>query len=411
MSSFTVGCRVRVLRGRHFADFEEGDEGTVLDINTECRNCTVVFDCSQARIKVALKHLRLISQRAEGRTGAPYADGVDTSSPTALATKMAQEMRLADAASVKALEAQAEDLRSRLAAATHRADASEAMVEKQQQELLAKADDIAKLSEQLQTSYEEGLQTDLAVARLKAREEKLHSELEQAQRLCEQRVSIISDMEARNRQLEKQLPQLQKICNEQANELVVQRDCFEESHKEEMQAKDCQMQELCAAAQASAERDSTTKIEELARAEVRLDKQQLELVAKANDIARLKEELQMSRSEGLQGDLVLTRAKAREEKLSSELEEAKQLCGQRGALALDYEAQLHLSELKMEEVQKSCNQQMQELSMQRQLSSSLQLQLEDEERKSQTSSQLQLEVRAKDLEIQSLRSTNWTPCG
>ena len=32
-----------------------------------------------------------------------------------------------------------------------------------------KADDIAKLSEQLQTSYEEGLQTDLAVARLKAR--------------------------------------------------------------------------------------------------------------------------------------------------------------------------------------------------------------------------------------------------
>ena len=66
----------------------------------------------------------------------------------------------------------------------------------------------------------------------------------QAQRLCEQRVSIISDMEvpcrngaprqtsgfrmfvvreARNRQLEKQLPQLQKICNEQANELVVQR--------------------------------------------------------------------------------------------------------------------------------------------------------------------------------------------
>ncbi|OLP78569.1 hypothetical protein AK812_SmicGene41243 [Symbiodinium microadriaticum] len=127
MSSFTVGCRVRVLRGRHFADFEEGDEGTVLDINAECRNCTVVFDRSQARIKVALKHLRLISQRAEGRSGAPYADGVDTSSPTALATKMAQEMRLADAASVKALEAQAEDLRSRLAAALHRADASEAV--------------------------------------------------------------------------------------------------------------------------------------------------------------------------------------------------------------------------------------------------------------------------------------------
>ena len=43
----------------------------------------------------------------------------------------------------------------------------------------------------------------------------------------------------------------------------------------------------------------------------------------------------------------------------------------------DIEAQLHLSELKMEEVQKSCNQQMQELSMQRQLSSSLQLQLEE----------------------------------
>ncbi|CAE7858534.1 unnamed protein product [Symbiodinium sp. KB8] len=84
--------------------------------------------------------------------------------------------------------------------------------------------------------------------------------------------------------------------------------------------------------------------------------------------------------------------------------QAKQLCGQRGALALDYEAQLHLSELKAEELQKSCSHQMQELSMQRQLASSLQLQLEDEERKNQTSSQIHLEVQAKDLEIQSLRA-------
>lgn len=171
-----------------------------------------------------------------------------------------------------------------------------------------------------------------------------------------------------------------------------------------MQTKDLEIQELSAAEHASAACASTSKTEELARVEARLDQQQLELVAKANDIARLREELQMSRSEGLQGDLVLTRAKAREEKLSSELEEAKQLCGQRGALALDYEAQLHLSELKAEELQKSCSHQMQELFMQRQLASSLQLQLEDEERKNQTSSQIHLEVQAKDLEIQSLRA-------
>ncbi|CAE7884049.1 unnamed protein product, partial [Symbiodinium necroappetens] len=183
------------------------------------------------------------------------------------------------------------------------------------------ADDIAKLSGQLHLSHEEGLQTDLAVARSKAREEKLHSELEQAQRLCAQRVSIINDIEARNRQLEKQLPQLQKICNEEANELAAQRECLEQSHKEEMQTKDLEIQELSAAEHASAARASTSKTEELARVEARLDQQQLELVAKANDIARLREELQMSRSEGLQGDLVLTRAKAREEKLSSELEE------------------------------------------------------------------------------------------
>ena len=122
-----------MLRGRHFADFQEGDEGIVLDINVECRNCTVVFDSSQDRVKVALKHLRVISQRADGgRSSAPQANGVESSSPKALARQIAQEMRLADAASEKALEAQAEDLRSRLAAAVHRADAAEVWVEKQQ---------------------------------------------------------------------------------------------------------------------------------------------------------------------------------------------------------------------------------------------------------------------------------------
>ncbi|CAE7196879.1 unnamed protein product, partial [Symbiodinium pilosum] len=362
------------------------DEGIIVEINGECRNCTVVFESSQEKTKVALKHLRVIGQfRADGRNGMPSGAGRAANLPMALAQQAVPAMRSADADQLKALEAQTEDLRSRLAASTHRADAAEAWVEKQQLELVAKAHESAGMAEQLQRLRDERLQLEDALVEKEASIEKLRGEVEQAGQLCKQQNATMADLEARNRQLQGQLQDLQNICRQQAHQ--------------DKQAKDLEMERMRVEACSVA-----SKTEALARAEVRLDQQQLELIAKANDIARLAEELHISRAEALQADLAHARVEAVEEQMSSELEQAQQLSGQRGAAALNYEAQLDLSELKLDA-------QMQELSAQHELTSSLRLQLEAEVRKHCASPRTQLleeEIHAKDAEIQQLRAEQRT---
>ncbi|CAE7233100.1 ANKRD50 [Symbiodinium natans] len=216
----------------------------------------------------------------------------------------------------------------------------------------------------------------------------------------------MAEVQTRNRQLELQVLELQNTCSQQAHELVVQRESLQKLYAEEAQVEVERIQELRDTACASAHHHATSKTEELTRAEVQLDKQQLELVAKANDVARLREELHVSHNERSQLDLHLLRVEAREEQTVNELEEVSQLCRQRGAMASNFEAQLDLSELKLDELQKSCSHQLQELSAQRRLTSSLQLQLEDELRQHRASPPIELlEVtQAQALEIQQLRA-------
>lgn len=65
-ADFVPGCRVRVLRGRNFPCFKEREEGIVIDVDSERRNCHVLFDprpgpsLRAGAVLVALRHLRII---------------------------------------------------------------------------------------------------------------------------------------------------------------------------------------------------------------------------------------------------------------------------------------------------------------------------------------------------------------
>jgi len=61
--TFTVGSRVRVIRGRHFRDFGAGDSGVVLLSDSGAGTCTVAFDRGGEPLQVAVRHLELDHRR------------------------------------------------------------------------------------------------------------------------------------------------------------------------------------------------------------------------------------------------------------------------------------------------------------------------------------------------------------
>ncbi|CAJ1392377.1 unnamed protein product [Effrenium voratum] len=155
MSGFQIGCRVRVLRGRQFAEFKERDEGVILEINDECRNCVVVFDGRKEKVQVALKHLRVV---ANGRNPD---SGASERSPKVLAKEIANEMRLADLSTVQVLEAEVQELRCELAKSQRRCEV-----------LSAKAE---RCFESEACAKQEELQADLVAARAEATAQELQT--------------------------------------------------------------------------------------------------------------------------------------------------------------------------------------------------------------------------------------------
>eukprot|EP00927_Polykrikos_kofoidii_P043628 TRINITY_DN37703_c0_g1_i1.p1 TRINITY_DN37703_c0_g1~~TRINITY_DN37703_c0_g1_i1.p1 ORF type:complete len:1070 (-),score=240.94 TRINITY_DN37703_c0_g1_i1:109-3318(-) len=59
---FAPGTRVRVLKGRRFKDFGEGDAGTAVHVNLEAGICEVAFDGRSSSLQVALRHLEPFNQ-------------------------------------------------------------------------------------------------------------------------------------------------------------------------------------------------------------------------------------------------------------------------------------------------------------------------------------------------------------
>lgn len=182
MSGFQVGYRVRVLRGRQFSDFKERDEGVILDINEECRNCTVVFDGRPEKIQVALKHLRVIGHSNQTNL-AP--DG-GARSQKVLAKQIAEEMRLADLPAVQALDVELQELRNALQSAQKRLKSYEVKDEKQAEEIL-------ELTRELHKVKQEELQSDLATARSEAAAQEMLAQVAlQRQELTEERRLVAS---------------------------------------------------------------------------------------------------------------------------------------------------------------------------------------------------------------------------
>ncbi|CAK9005893.1 unnamed protein product [Durusdinium trenchii] len=180
MSGFQVGCRVRVLRGRQFSDFKERDEGVVLDINDECRNCTVVFDGRQEKVQVALKHLRVVGHK-NADAGVP-----PEKTSKVLAKQIAEEMRLTEHPAVQALDVEMQELRKALQNAQTRLKSLEAKDARQ-------ADEILQLTRELSTAKQETLQSDLAVARSEAMSQEMLAQLtEKRQELAEEQIMAAS---------------------------------------------------------------------------------------------------------------------------------------------------------------------------------------------------------------------------
>ncbi|CAL1141806.1 unnamed protein product [Cladocopium goreaui] len=143
-----------------------GDEGVILDINEECRNCTVVFDGRPEKIQVALKHLRVIGQSTNGGNGAD----AGARSQKVVAKQIAEEMRLVDLPAVQALDSELQGLRNALQSAQKKLTSYEARDEKQAQEIL-------QLTRELSSVKEEELQADLAVARAEAASQEMMAQV------------------------------------------------------------------------------------------------------------------------------------------------------------------------------------------------------------------------------------------
>lgn len=138
----------------------------ILDINEECRNCTVVFDGRPEKIQVALKHLRVIGQSTNGGNGAD----AGARSQKVVAKQIAEEMRLVDLPAVQALGSELQELRNALQSAQKKLTSYEARDEKQAQEIL-------QLTRELSSVKEEELQADLAVARAEAASQEMMAQV------------------------------------------------------------------------------------------------------------------------------------------------------------------------------------------------------------------------------------------
>lgn len=100
-SEISNGCRVAVINGRHFPSFSAGDEGTVLRVDTEARNCHVLFAAKSEAIVVALRHLRVVAPVGETPSTVGFTEDSSSSwSPMAYTSSLVQRQ---EASSVEAV--------------------------------------------------------------------------------------------------------------------------------------------------------------------------------------------------------------------------------------------------------------------------------------------------------------------
>ncbi|CAE8695225.1 unnamed protein product [Polarella glacialis] len=187
---FHAGCRVRVLRGREFPEFRGRQEGAVLDVNEECRNCHVLFDGREDPVQVAFKHLR-ISTRAADSAQAKNAKAEDGPSVEELQAEnrqlQATRAKLEELLRLSYIQSKdAEDLQREI---ERKAQASVEELSEQLQDSEQAVSEVRcqfmATQRELSIAREEELRADLAAARSEAEFAESRSEVAALETACE----------------------------------------------------------------------------------------------------------------------------------------------------------------------------------------------------------------------------------
>eukprot|EP00746_Dinoflagellata_sp_MGD_P150549 gnl/MRDRNA2_/MRDRNA2_82387_c0_seq2.p1 gnl/MRDRNA2_/MRDRNA2_82387_c0~~gnl/MRDRNA2_/MRDRNA2_82387_c0_seq2.p1 ORF type:complete len:306 (+),score=80.39 gnl/MRDRNA2_/MRDRNA2_82387_c0_seq2:153-1070(+) len=224
-----VGSRVRVLRGRHFLTFKEREEGDVLAVNVECRNCHVRFDNRPEPVLVAWKHLRVVEAARFGTTGpADGKDGQHASPPKSTVAQVDLEASVGWTPITNAAHLESEN--KRLAKI---AEQCEAVAEDLRAKFMQGQREGCQLRDELSWTRGEELSAELALARGEeieayARRESANLEALAAQRQSE--VSKLTDIATNAKNQEAALFHELRLCEQELLASVAERQALQEQY-------------------------------------------------------------------------------------------------------------------------------------------------------------------------------------